>query len=176
MTILYSSTVPGNDDGRGPIKIFVIVGPYWRMLLFVTLPLLLFIPAGCAALFPYHHPAVIALYSAVWLWCIVMLLLTALRDPGILPRIREKPDPGDRWHFNSQAETFRPPFAVFDTACNVVIENFDHTCPWTGTAIGKNNLHTFYCFVTGTQMLFYFSIFVAVAGAASLASDDWSYF
>jgi len=31
--------------------------------------------------------------------------------------------------------------------CKVIIEDFDHTCPWTGTAIGKKNMGSFQCFV-----------------------------
>ena len=30
--------------------------------------------------------------------------------------------------------------------CGVVIEEFDHVCPWTGTAIGKRNMGAFKTF------------------------------
>lgn len=37
--------------------------------------------------------------------------------------------------------------AIYDPDCAVVVEEFDHTCPWTGTAIGKKNMLAFQCFI-----------------------------
>ena len=180
MTILYSYKVD-RDNPLGPERIVLIIGPYWRMLLFVTLPLVLLVPAACAVLLPYHHPAVIAIYCTLWLGTLLFLLATSLTDPGILPRIREQAEPGGsarasrNWVFSDQAQTYRPPGAVFDSATNLVIDGFDHTCPWTGTAIGKRNLSFFYCFVTGSQVLLYFSIFIVCLGLPS-ALGDFRYF
>ena len=37
--------------------------------------------------------------------------------------------------------------AHFDPDCAVVVVDFDHTCPWTGTAIGKGNMPYFQAFI-----------------------------
>ena len=81
----------------------------------------------------------------------VLCLVTALscvafRDPGILRRHPEKPEPNWRW--NDQARTFRPPGAWYDEDLGLVVEGFDHVCPWTGTGIGQRNMGAFHCFVT----------------------------
>ena len=41
---------------------------------------------------------------------------------------------------------------------------YDHVCPWTGTAIGRANIHCFYCFLTFITVLMYFACFVLVYG------------
>eukprot|EP00520_Triparma_pacifica_P005101 CAMPEP_0118657624 /NCGR_PEP_ID=MMETSP0785-20121206/14121_1 /TAXON_ID=91992 /ORGANISM="Bolidomonas pacifica, Strain CCMP 1866" /LENGTH=84 /DNA_ID=CAMNT_0006550561 /DNA_START=146 /DNA_END=397 /DNA_ORIENTATION=- len=76
----------------------------------------------------------------------VSLYFTGCRDPGILPRHEVQPD--SSWRWNDQAKTYRPPRAYYDDECGVVIEEFDHTCPWTGTGIGKKNMSAFKVFVT----------------------------
>ena len=35
---------------------------------------------------------------------------------------------------------------------------YDHVCPWTGTAIGARNLRPFKLFVSGVSLLFYSTI------------------
>jgi DHHC palmitoyltransferase len=51
------------------------------------------------------------------------------------------------WIWNDQALTYRPLNAKYDSECACVIEGFDHTCPWTGTAIAKKNMLYFRVFV-----------------------------
>ena len=81
----------------------------------------------------------------------VLCLVTALscvafRDPGVLRRHPEKPEANWRW--NVQARTFRPPGACYDEDLGLVVEGFDHVCPWTGTGIGERNICAFHTFVT----------------------------
>ena len=64
--------------------------------------------------------------------------------------------PGEEWIWNDQALTFRPERAKYDVECAAVIEEFDHTCPWTGTAIGKNNMPAFKMFL---KLIFTCAIF-----------------
>lgn len=40
----------------------------------------------------------------------------------------------------------------------VLIEGYDHLCPWTGTGIGHGNMLAFKMFVVGVNVLCYFSI------------------
>ena len=128
-----------------------VVGPYWPMLLCVTYPLI-FIVSGWAyytALWPGKKPVVV---TVVWVLLtgglIVALALTGCRDPGILYR-HDSPPPQfeNNWRWSDQAHSYRPRSAYFDSDTGVVVEEFDHTCPWTGTAIGKKNMICFQFFV-----------------------------
>jgi hypothetical protein len=40
----------------------------------------------------------------------------------------------------------------------VLIEGYDHLCPWTGTGIGHGNMFAFKAFVVSVNVLCYFSI------------------
>ena len=42
--------------------------------------------------------------------------------------------------------------------CGICIEGYDHHCPWVSKCIGKNNLYSFYCFMTGILLNFAFAI------------------
>jgi hypothetical protein len=95
-----------------------------------------------------------------WTICQVGLFVSlanvACRDPGIMYRHAEPP-PGqeDVWRWSDQALTYRPAHAKFDPECQIIVEEFDHTCPWTGTAIGKNNMPWFRRF-----LVFFFAVLV----------------
>jgi len=130
----------------------VMVGPYWPILCGVTLPLLMSI--ALAALFRgdiLDKPLFLGVWIAINGTCWTSLLLTGCRNPGIFKRHRtipaDAPD-ADTWRWNDQARTFRPEHARYDTDTKCVIDHFDHTCPWTGTAIGGGNIRSFYVFVS----------------------------
>jgi len=136
-------------------KIDIIVGPYWPCLVFVTFPVILGLTLTTAvkAIFiPGQYKLLIAAWSALSIGLCCSLFGVGCRDPGILPKYREIPSKmvtkKSRWRWNDQAQTYKPHDAVFDPDCAVVIEEFDHTCPWTGTAIGKKNMTAFQVFVT----------------------------
>ena len=38
--------------------------------------------------------------------------------------------------------------------CGICIEGYDHHCPWVSKCIGKKNLYSFYCFMTGILLNF----------------------
>ena len=40
----------------------------------------------------------------------------------------------------------------------VLIQDYDHLCPWTGTGIGRKNMLAFKVFVVGVNVLCYFSV------------------
>ena len=72
-----------------------------------------------------------------------------LSDPGLFRRVRRKPDDEgrgvqDQYIWSQQGQSWRPPTALYSRDCNVIINHFDHTCPWTGTAIvvGKTAVAT----------------------------------
>jgi hypothetical protein len=144
MVVLAESIHPAT----GERKLDVVVGPYWPMMLCVTYPLIFIVTFLVGrSTWGNQHIAV----SVVWLLASLSLPLclagVACRDPGILPRYSAQPEASWRW--NSQALTYRPPGSIYDSECGVVIEEFDHVCPWTGTAIGAKNMTAFKLFVSG---------------------------
>jgi DHHC palmitoyltransferase len=42
------------------------------------------------------------------------------------------------WFWNEQVASFRPPGALYCRECGVLIQEYDHLCPWTGTGIGRD--------------------------------------
>jgi len=128
-----------------------VVGPYWPMLCMVTYPLILGVSGvTLISAIPRTDPLIGILWAICTIGLIVALAMTACRDPGILPRYKNPPpnQEGNQWRWNDRALSFRPRGAWYDPDTAVIIEEFDHTCPWTGTAIGKKNMRPFQCFVS----------------------------
>ena len=147
-------------------------GPFWPMLAFVTYPLIFGVSGWCYVSKVSKMEVIIQLaWFIMTLFLILSLALTSFRNPGIWLRHSEKESPN--WIWNEQARTWRPRKARYDSECGCVIEDFDHTCPWTGmylrlcemfiiqmyqlnslyavvvvgTAIGKGNMKAFHSFV-----------------------------
>ena len=75
---------------------------------------------------------------------VVFLLCTALADPGVFKR---HPRPlGPDWTYAS-SPTRRPPGTIY-RYYPVLIEGYDHFCPWSGTVIGKKNMIWFQLWVS----------------------------
>jgi hypothetical protein len=131
-------------------KLLWVVGPYWPVNVFITFPLIL----GISFLTVFRglrgqSIAVIITWSLCMFTLLFALTMVACRDPGILYRHDQRPpgEDAESWRWNDQSRTYRPVKAKFDPECAVVIEDFDHTCPWTGTAIGARNMFWFKIFV-----------------------------
>lgn len=143
----HRDQVTGTTTSRP--RLLWVVGPYWMVLLCLTVPLfsLLSLWTAYTRIIDNSLPVVF-----IWTVCTAGLFLSlgmvSCSDPGILYRHDEPPGGEDgTWRWNDQALTYRPVDAKYDTECAVVVEKFDHTCPWTGTAIGKNNMMWFRLFV-----------------------------
>lgn len=153
MIILAQRMEEFHDQATGTTarrpRLLWVVGPYWMVFLCVTLPIfsLLSFWTAYTNILDKSLPVLIT-----WAICtgglFLSLFMVSCRDPGILYRHAEPPT-GDEedWRWNDQALTYRPVGAKYDPDCAVVIEQFDHTCPWTGTAIGKRNMLWFRVFV-----------------------------
>jgi len=137
--------MPGGAVRR--TKLLCIVGPFWPFTLCVTFPLIFLISGAIGiAVLPDRALVTKIVWAASVVCLVTALSCVAFRDPGILRRHPEKPEPNWRW--NDQARTFRPPGACYDEDLGLVVEGFDHVCPWTGTGIGQKNMGAFHCFVT----------------------------
>ncbi|KAL7546361.1 hypothetical protein ACHAWF_009692 [Thalassiosira exigua] len=171
-------------------EIQYVVGPFWPMLVFITYPLIF----GVSALTLHSglpgKPFVVQLgWALLTGGLIYSLFKTGFRDPGILARHREPPpveddlddeaargggrrrnpfrwrDRGGPWAWSDQAQSYRPRNSMYCPDCKVVVEEFDHTCPWTGTAIGKKNMGSFQMFVGLVFACLIMDIFLLTSGA-----------
>ncbi|GKY99238.1 hypothetical protein MPSEU_000879100 [Mayamaea pseudoterrestris] len=141
-----------------------VVGPYWPMLVLITYPLIfgvsgwVFVSKVCKGLL---NPALALAWVVLTIGLIMALALTGCRDPGILYRHDEPPpDLENTWRWNDQALSYRPRNAVYDPDTAVIVQDFDHTCPWTGTAIGGKNMLAFQFFVALVFLMLMLDIFL----------------
>ncbi|KAJ1448696.1 hypothetical protein M885DRAFT_538269 [Pelagophyceae sp. CCMP2097] len=154
-------------DSRGdPV---VVLGPYWMMLMFVTLPMAVLFPALVAWFWCIQlHLAVQLSYAACVGLELAALLSTGCRDPGLVRRALTAPHPS--WTWNDQARTFKPPGARYCSWCECCFVDFDHTCPWTGTAIAGGNIKSFKTFLFLLQVVLYYTVAVFVMGILGFAT------
>jgi hypothetical protein len=144
-------------------RLWCVVGPYWAVMVCVTTPL---IAGPCAGALYYMAPRVpvplTVSFAVAALFVLTALWLTACSDPGLVVRQHTNPaeDTPQRaeWAWEDRTKTFRPLSARFADDCGVLVEGYDHTCPWTGTAIGKGNLRYFYAFTFSLLPLVIFMV------------------
>jgi len=86
------------------------------------------------------------------------LFLVSCRDPGLLERVVDEEAGQSGWFWNEQVGSYRPPGSLYCRECKVLIKDFDHLCPWTGTGIGGGNMCYFKMFVVMVNLLCYVSI------------------
>mmetsp|Transcript_10451 Transcript_10451/g.10435 ORF Transcript_10451/g.10435 Transcript_10451/m.10435 type:complete len:206 (+) Transcript_10451:303-920(+) len=92
------------------------------------------------------------------------MLLTALTDPGIIPRkhifeltgtIPEvfSTEGSEKRRFCKTCQIYRPERCSHCKVCDNCIEVFDHHCPFVSACIGKNNYRYFICMVIFLTLL-----------------------
>jgi hypothetical protein len=161
MIILKESEIDNHNDDDADAEqgnmamrrnFVCIVGPYWPMLCFVTYPLILgvsFLTAKFAIFVTNFNPVLACVWSILTCGLCFALFSVSCRDPGILPKYHTPPEgeSSGKWRWNDRVQSYVPRGAMYDPDCAVVVEQFDHTCPWTGTAIGKGNMFAFQAFI-----------------------------
>lgn len=168
----YEEEITDNETGRVMVrnkerpKLSCVVGPYWSMNFCITFPLIIGVSGWiCYSKVSKAHIIVVVTWSIGTVLLLFSLSMISCRNPGILLRHSQIPSniqtPED-WRWNDQARTYRPSKAKFDTECQVVIEGFDHTCPWTGTAIGSKNMFWFKTFVSLVCVMILYNVCLAL--------------
>eukprot|EP00941_MAST-03F_sp_MAST-3F-sp1_P003243 g3243.t1 len=165
---------PGPPSWGGLPYLSCMVGPCWPMML-VTASLIIAACVGTVYMFvPSDEWAL-----AIPVFCTMVLMLyfffkTACSNPGIQPRWSIARD--ENWTYYAKADSFRPPGVVMCSESEVLIENIDHFCPWTGTTIARNNIDYFNYFNYSLVLGLFVLISVGAYGVTSTLNDANSNF
>mmetsp|Transcript_16235 Transcript_16235/g.30914 ORF Transcript_16235/g.30914 Transcript_16235/m.30914 type:complete len:254 (+) Transcript_16235:104-865(+) len=148
----------------------IIAGPCWPFCVFVTLPMILGV-AGLVGYFVIYDDNrfnlpdyFIWIYGSIVAFVLLSLFCVSCRDPGLMDRVVDEEAGEGGWFWNEQVGSFRPPGALYCRECGVLIQEYDHLCPWTGTGIGRGNMCAFKTFVVSINVLCYCSIGLVVWG------------
>lgn len=161
--VILSETTSTQDGAR---VLWIVAGPYWHWALLITAPIIL--ASSAVVSLSWVDDSVQQAYWSVVVWTVLSLLAVSLSDPGMLPYFDTKPT--ESWIFSQQTKAYRPPGALYSRDCNVIIEDFDHTCFWVGTAIGKNNRRRYQVFVFSICVLLLTDLLIALRAAF----ESWS--
>ncbi|GMH52974.1 hypothetical protein TrRE_jg6319 [Triparma retinervis] len=157
-----------NPDGSPRL----IMGSWWPFCVGITVPLIAGAVTIVAALVlvPMAPLYITLLYFALVAVTLGALFSVSCRNPGLVSK-REKvvgpnvsTDSVDRskWIWNDRVKSFRPRGALYCDTNDVVVEEYDHFCPWTGTSIGGGNMQAFKVFVVAVNVLCYTTVGVVI--------------
>lgn len=191
MTILLERLSPSNrvsgDTERASLDrhLVCLVGPYWPFCLATVVAPTVVVTVLMVSLFwsVVPRPALLSFIALVSV-AMLALCLTSCRDPGLVRHYPEEPEeskaeppgtrPSKKWVFNDITNSWRPRGCQYDREVNAVVRNFDHVCPFTGTAIGGGNLYSFYVFVGAIMVALYFSIGIVCWGIYVIGSSGYN--
>ena len=148
----------GNESGDPPI----IIGPQWPMFIALTL-----IINGIVWFFiiRFWH-TYSKFYKSVGIFFVSFFQITFTYcffvNPGFpkndigrqtgIPKEQYKFCPECKFYYDLNKNVNH----CFD--CGICIEGYDHHCPWTSKCIGRNNLYSFYSFMTGILLNFGYAV------------------
>jgi hypothetical protein len=130
--------------------LWVTYGAFCAFVFPVLPPVL---PDLIPAAFLFANPFVSAPAAALLVFATVSLLLTSFTDPGIIPRcqtqtlIQSMPlEVKDKMHYCPTCNVIRPSRTKHCRRSDACVREFDHFCPWTGSAVGVRNYRYFLWF------------------------------
>ena len=154
-------------------KLRWVVGPYWNMLLMTYAVIITITVLVYFTVINSQDTLFIVIGLVLSVVTLIFLSLTAFSDPGIFPRYT-RPMARD-WSYSNQAGSFRPPKVIFCRECKLLIDQYDHFCPWSGTVIGAKNIQYFRSFVSVLVLtMLYDAIIIIVALTTSEESSNSS--
>jgi hypothetical protein len=145
-------------EGSNGQKKRIVLGPYWHFLL-ITLTVMSTITALIyASVLPRHLSIERSVGLGLSILALIALMCTAMSDPGIYPR-HSKPLE-DNWTYSEYAQSYRPAGVIYCQQCQVLIEEYNHFCPWSGIVIGKGNEPFFQVFITSTVLALMYDVVI----------------
>lgn len=141
----------------------LVAGPCWPFCTFVTVPLIVVL-SGLVGYFIVSNPNsrlpwwFALIYYPIVLFVLIVLCCVSCRDPGLMERVTDEEAAENGWFWNEQVGSYRPAGAMYCRECKALVYDYDHVCPWTGTAIGKGNMVQFKLFVFSVNVLCYLSV------------------
>lgn len=141
----------------------VVAGPCWPFCTFVTVPLIVVL-SGLVGYFIVSNPNsglpwwFALVYYPIVAFVLIVLSCVSCRDPGLMERVTDEEAAESGWFWNEQVGSYRPAGAMYCRECKALVYDYDHVCPWTGTAIGKGNMIPFKVFVFSVNVLCYLSV------------------
>ena len=157
-------------DRRGRPRVDCMIPACWPCLLFTNV----LVGGGSLVIMGYA----MLRGNVHWLVVLVGIFLAGIThfflckagcsDPGIFPRYRHPQQPN--WAFNRRSKSYRPPGVVFCSETQVLVEDIDHFCPWTGTTIAKKNICYFYGFLASLCVLLSFMVILGMISSMPIRS------
>jgi len=147
----------------------VVAGPCWPFCMGVTVPLIVGISAAVIFLVIFNQRVgfptwVAGIYLPIVFFTLGALFCVSCRDPGLMERVTDEEAGEGGWYWNEQVGSYRPPGALYCRECGVLVQDYDHLCPWTGTGIGHKNMISFKIFVVSVNVLCYSSVILVAVG------------
>jgi len=158
-----------NDHGLCCGDKVCYVGACWPMMLLTQALIWGITLAAIFAYGAYVHWLLLAGGVVNMLVTVIALAKTSCTDPGIVERHSEPVD--KTWRWSERAQTYYPPGRgiTYCSESQVLVKDYDHFCPWTGTTIAGGNMKWFTIFVSSLSLLCVVVIFVTIVGSAAVA-------
>lgn len=82
--------------------------------------------------------------------------------------------PDSSWRWSERGQTYYPSGRgiVYCSESQVLVHDYDHFCPWTGTTIAGGNIKGFTLFVSSLSVLCVIVIFITILGSAGIAVNQ----
>lgn len=148
----------GNESGD-PL---FIIGPQWPMFIALTAIVNLIIYFLLIKFWSYYS----IFFRGLGIFCATFFQITFTHcfvvNPGFPKNDigRQSGIPKENYKFCPECKFYydltKKVNHCFD--CGICIEGYDHHCPWVSKCIGRKNLYSFYCFMTGILMNFAYAV------------------